>query len=176
MRETEAVTRDPCSYQEAIPGIYKKHVVNIKLSPIYGWSKSGSSRWYIKQPHTLIIYTCYQSNITIPRISSHEYWLWFISVSGFKYITIPLRICISQRYPIFESIGQFVIDIHIVTAVKWSPIVIIVYSVQIEFSVFLYMHAHLFLIVSKMKSWASLKHDRSTTPSSGQMLTESSQE
>lgn len=34
MRETEAVTRGPCSYQEAIPGIYKKHVVNIKLSPI----------------------------------------------------------------------------------------------------------------------------------------------
>lgn len=82
MRETEAVTRGPCSYQEAIPGIYKKHVVNIKLSPIMvGLHHAGSNRWYIKQPHTLIVYTCYQSNVTILRISSHEYWLWFISVS-----------------------------------------------------------------------------------------------
>lgn len=69
MRETEAVTRDPSSYQEAIPGIYKKHVVNIKLSPIMVGLHQVVHRWYIKQPHTLIIYTCYQSNVTIPRIS-----------------------------------------------------------------------------------------------------------
>jgi len=72
----------------------------------------------------------------------------------------------------FFSIGSvYSNNLHQFLKCEMSPPVIVYYH-----STIIYMHAHLFLIVSKMKSWASLKHDRSTTPSSGQMLTELSKE